>query len=136
MKNFVPLYLSAFAVFLICDAVWLGVVARPFYAREIGPLLLEDPDFAVAGAFYVLYLVGVVAFAMLPGLQSGSLRTTSWRAALFGLIAYATYDLTNLATLKGFSAVVAIVDMAWGTILTATAATVGLWIARRWLVRA
>jgi uncharacterized membrane protein len=134
VKTFLTLYLCALVVFLACDAVWLGVVARRFYMDEIGSLLLDPPNWPVAGAFYLLYLVGVVVFAMLPGLETGSLATALWRGALLGLVAYGTYDLTNLSTLKGFTARIALVDMAWGTVLTGVVAAFGLWLARRWLV--
>lgn len=134
MKTFLILYLCALVVFLACDAVWLGFVARRFYMDEIGPLLLDQPRFGVAALFYLIYLVGVVIFVMMPALEAGSLMTALWRGALFGFVAYATYDLTNLSTLKGFTTRVALVDMAWGTVLTASVATFGLWLARRWLV--
>lgn len=134
VKAFITLYLCALVVFLACDAVWLGVVARRIYMEEIGPLLLDPPNWPVAAGFYLLYLVGVVVFAMLPGLESGSLFTALWRGALLGLVAYGTYDLTNLSTLKGFTARIAVLDMAWGTVLTGAVSAVGLWLARRWLV--
>jgi uncharacterized membrane protein len=133
VRNAIVLYISAALVFLPMDAVWLGLVARRFYVAEIGPLLLERPNWGVALVFYLLYLVGLVIFAMMPALATGSWRTALLYGALFGFFAYATYDLTNLATIRGFTVRVAMVDLAWGTVLSATAASVGFLIARNWL---
>jgi uncharacterized membrane protein len=133
MRNAVILYLSAAAIFLPLDAIWLGLVARRFYMAEIGPLLLDRPNWGVALGFYLLYLVGLVIFAMLPALASGSWRTALVYGALFGLFAYATYDLTNLSTLRGFTWRIALVDIAWGTAASGAAASLGFLIARGWL---
>lgn len=118
-------------VFLAIDIVWLTVIARDIYQAEIGPLL-RNPFLPVpAIAFYLLYMVGVLVFAVLPGLSGGGWTEALWRGALFGLCAYGTYDLTNLATLQGWTTRIALIDLAWGTTLTAVAAAAGTWITTR-----
>lgn len=118
--------------FFAIDLVWLGIVARPFYQQHLGPMLRPDVRWGAAILFYLLFLAGILVFAVLPGVERGSL----WRAvalgAFFGLVAYATYDLTSLALVKGFPDIVAVVDMAWGTVLSATIAAAG-YAAARWV---
>lgn len=118
-------YVASAVTFLALDALWLGVVAQKMYQREFGPLLLEKPNMAAAAVFYALYLVGIVFFAVKPALEAGSWSRALIHGALFGLIAYATYDLTNLATLKGFPFKVVIPDLAWGAFVTSAAAIAG-----------
>ena len=124
-------YIASAVTFLALDALWLGVVAQKMYQREFGPLLLEKPNMAAAAIFYALYLFGVVFFAVKPALESGSWSRALLNGALFGLIAYATYDLTNLATLKGFPFKVVVPDLAWGAFVTAAAAMAGYAAASR-----
>jgi len=130
MASYLIAYLATMAVFFVIDFVWLGIVAKGFYRDQIGPLLLDEFRVGYAAIFYLLYGVGVVVFAVLPGLESGSPLTALGFGALFGLIAYGAYDLTNLATLKGYTTKVAFVDMAWGTLLTGLSAAAGMWITR------
>ena len=118
--------------FLAIDAVWLTTMTAAFYKPRLGALLLDKPDLAPAFAFYLLYCVGVVGLAVRPALQSGEWIDALWRGALLGLVAYGTYDLTNQATLKGWSMELTIVDMMWGTVLTGAAASFAT-IATRWL---
>ncbi len=122
---------GALVPFLAIDLLWIGVIARDFYRDQLGPLLLEQPRMGVAFLFYGLYCLGLVIFAVLPGLNAESL----WRAALlgaaFGFFAYATYDLTNLATLRGFPVKMAVVDMAWGTLLGGVVAAASFLVARK-----
>jgi len=113
----------------VVDLVWIGVVARNLYQGQLGPLLLDSPRWAVAVAFYLLYIVGIVVLAALPGYVNGSLAEAAWRGALLGLVAYATYDLTNLATLKGWSTLVTVADLAWGAVLTAIVSSAAYLIA-------
>ncbi len=125
MKVSVIAYVATLVVFLALDATWLGLVARDFYQSQVGSLMLEKPNFVAAALFYPLYIVGVVVFVVHPALAAQSI----WRAAVlgagFGLIAYGTYDLTNLATLKGWTLNMVLVDMAWGFVATAVAAAAG-----------
>lgn len=115
----VKAYFLTLFVFLAIDAVWLTQIAGPFYFEALGDLMREDVDYAVAGGFYLLYVAGVVYFAVAPALKVGSARLAFQNGAVLGLIAYATYDLTNLATLNGWPVIVAVIDIPWGTALTA-----------------
>lgn len=128
----IKLYLITLAAFFVIDLAWLGFVARAFYRKHLGFLMAPSPNWPVAVLFYLLFIFGIVVFVVLPGLETGSLKTTLARAALFGLITYATYDLTNHATLKDWPWIVTIVDMAWGTVLTTAVSWVGF-LAGRWL---
>lgn len=124
-------YIAAAVSFLALDALWLGVVAKTLYQREFGAMLLDKPNMVAAAIFYALYLVGVVVFAVKPALEAGSWSRALLQGALFGLIAYATYDLTNLATLKGFPIKVVVPDLAWGAFVSAAAALAGYAAASR-----
>jgi uncharacterized membrane protein len=132
MAYFLKLYLATLATFLAIDAVWLGVVARKFYARHIGFLLAPKPNWAAAIVFYLIFILGIVVFVVQPGLKADSLKFTLGRAMLFGLVTYATYDLTNHATVKGWPAIVTYVDLAWGMALT-TAVSFVAFHAGKWL---
>lgn len=125
MRRFLIAYAFTALCFLSLDALWLGLVVPRLYQPEIGPLLLAQPKLLPAALFYLGYVFGVVAFAVLPA-QAGavSMRRSGalWRGALLGVIAYGTYDMTNLATLAGWSTLVSVVDIAWGGIATAVAA--------------
>ena len=123
-------YLAALMTFLVIDGVWLGVVARSFYVQQIGHLLRPAPNFSVAGLFYVIYVIGVVVFAVLPAISQQSWQTAVMLGALLGFIAYGTYDLTNLATVENWPVLVSIVDMVWGSVLTAIVALAGYNAAR------
>jgi len=117
-------------VFLVLDGLWLGLMARDFYRNTIGDLLRDDPRWGAAAAFYLLYLAGLIVFAIWPGIERGSAVRAALLGGLFGLICYATYDLTNLATLKGFPTVVAVVDLAWGFAVSSATAWAGWQLAR------
>ncbi|MEP0941007.1 MAG: DUF2177 family protein [Rhizobiaceae bacterium] len=128
MTKLIIAYFATMIVFFAIDFVWLTTIAQRFYQSQIGPLLLDQFRMGVAVGFYLVYLGGVVFFAVNPALKAESLATAAIYGALFGFFCYATYDLTNLATLKGYTVTVAIVDMAWGTILTGASALLGTWI--------
>ncbi len=115
-------YVASAIVFLGLDYIWLSRVARDFYANSLGNMMRDAPDFFAAGAFYLFYIGGIVFFAAMP---AESWKGAVFRGALLGLLAYGTYDMTNLATLKGWPWRMAAVDMAWGTALTALAALGG-----------
>ena len=123
--RYVIAYVSTAFVFLAADFIWLGFIARSFYRDNLEGMLLEKPLMDVAGLFYGLYVVGIVIFGVMAGLRDDSWRSAAIYGALFGLFAYATYDLTNLATLKNWPMIVSVVDMAWGAFVTALAATGG-----------
>lgn len=132
MRTFLRRYLATLLPFLLLDALWLGRVAPAFYQSRLAHLLGPTPNLAAAAVFYLLYVVGVVALVVTPSLQEGVLFRAALRGALFGLVAYATYDLTNLATLRDWPWIVTVVDMLWGTVLTAVSALAGAWLAGRW----
>jgi len=102
------------------DMVWLGVVAKKFYARHIGFLMKSNINWTAAILFYLLFLVGLVVFVISPAVERGSWTRALFLGALFGLITYATYDLTNLATMKEWPLALTIVDLLWGTVLAAS----------------
>lgn len=118
MIRYFKLYLVSLAAFLAIDMLWLGLVARSFYQQYLGFLMAPSVNWFAAVIFYLLFILGILFFVVIPGLESNSLKATLLRAALFGLITYATYDLTNLATLKDWPALLSIVDMFWGTVLS------------------
>jgi len=121
-------------VFFLIDLVWIGVVARNFYAATIGHMLRDSVNWIAALMFYCIYIGGIVIFVVGPALNSGEgIRRAASMGALLGLFAYGTFDLTALALLKGWPVVVAVVDMAWGTLLTAGTAGGSVWIARTFL---
>ena len=121
IKRFVAAWLATALPFLALDAVWLSTMADRLYRPALGALM--RPDFSVlpAAAFYLLYVTAIVVFAVAPAAKAGG---ALWRGAFFGLVAYATYDLTNQATLAGWPWHVTLIDLAWGTFATATAAVV------------
>lgn len=102
------------------------------YRPYLGDLLAEQPKIGVAVAFYLLYVIGVIVFAVIPGLKEGSVLAALWRGALFGFLAYATYDLTNLSTIRDWSWQISAIDMVWGTVLNSAVAVIGFYAAQ-WL---
>ena len=129
-------YLKVYAItllgFLAIDMVWLGVVARGFYRKHLGFLLADQPNWWVAIVFYVLFVVGMVVFSIAPALQAASLPKALLLGAFFGLVTYATYDLTNHATVKDWPWMVTVVDLCWGLVLSASVSGIG-YGAGRWL---
>lgn len=125
-KMFVVAFAVTAAVFLILDAIWLGVITRELYRREIGDLLLPKPNFGAAAIFYAIYIAGLVYFCVLPGVAEQRVMRGLVSGAAFGIVAYATYDLTNLATLKGWSTTLVLIDIAWGAVASAAASAVGV----------
>ena len=117
---FLKLYCIALPIFFAVDMVWLGLAAKTFYAKHIGFLMKANVNWAAAILFYLLFIAGLVAFVVVPALDKGSWVRALLFGALFGLITYATYDLTNLATLKDWPLVVTVVDLIWGTVLAAS----------------
>jgi uncharacterized membrane protein len=132
MAIYIKLYLATLLVFFAIDMVWLGLVARTFYARYLG-FLMGPTNWLAAIIFYLLFVLGILVFVVVPGVKEGSLMMTIIRAALFGLITYATYDLTNLATIKDWPILVTVVDMIWGTVLSLLVSLASFFIAR-WLM--
>ena len=130
ISNLLKLYAIALPTFLVIDLVWLGLVANTFYQNRLGHLLRADVNWFSAIVFYLLFVVGMVILVVWPAVERQSLTRAVLLGALLGLVAYAAYDLTNLATMKGFPIMVAVVDMAWGAILCAAVCSItySVWI--------
>lgn len=131
VKKLVALYLITTAVFFGIDLVWLSTATPRIYAPMLGDLLSPTPNLAVAGGFYLFYVVGVLALAVIPGLREGSVRGALWRGLLFGFLAYATYDLTNLATIRDWPWQITVIDLIWGTTVNGVVAAAGYYAGRR-----
>ncbi|MFO1082219.1 MAG: DUF2177 family protein [Reyranellaceae bacterium] len=129
MRSFALTYLAVLVAFVGIDAIWLGVVAGDLYKREMGQLMTDRPVWWAAGLFYLVYVAGIVGLAI-PEPQAGWGRALL-QGALFGLCAYATYDLTNLAVVRGWPLRLTLVDLAWGTALTACVTVIGFLLRSR-----
>ena len=125
MLSVIVSYFVVLVVLTAIDFLWLGTIALDLYKQEIGALMLDKPRLEVAAVFYVLCALGITVFAVQPALAAESWQKSLILGALFGLCAYGTYDLTNLATLQRWSFRLAVIDMAWGTFLTASASLAG-----------
>ena len=123
--------LIASVIFLVIDVIWLSFATKSFYRPLIGNLLTDTPVMWAAGLFYVLYVFGMALVVIQPCVDSTSLFKTVYTGFIFGLVAYGTYNLTNMAVLKGWSPTVTFVDMFWGGSLTAISATTGLYLAKK-----
>jgi uncharacterized membrane protein len=125
MNKYLAAYAGTATVMVLLDLLWLGLIAKPLYQQGIGHLMAQQPNVPVATVFYLLYAVGIVVFAVAPQSGGSGWGTTLVMGALFGFFAYATYDLTNLATLRGWPLKLSLIDMAWGTVVSAAAAAGG-----------
>jgi uncharacterized membrane protein len=126
---FIRLYAIALPVFFAIDMFWLGVVSKNFYRDQIGSLLKTDVNWVAAIVFYLLFIVGLVVFVITPAVEKSSWVHAVMFGALFGLVCYATYDLTNLAVAKDWPLLITIVDLIWGAVLAASVSTVTYFIA-------
>ena len=124
MSDFFKLYAVALTAFLIIDLIWLGVVARSFYQAQMGHLMRANVNWAAAILFYLIFVAGIVVLVVWPAIEQKSLAQAIVLGAVLGLVTYAAYDLTNLATLEGFPITVAIVDLVWGAVLCSTVSAV------------
>ncbi len=131
MSKAVWAYSGALLAFLVLDGLWLGVLMSSTYKELLGPLMLAQPKWGPAIVFYLMYVLGAMYFVVLPALSRGSARRAALGGAFLGLVAYGTYDMTNWATLQGWSAQLALMDMAWGGLLTCLASLSGYWTARK-----
>lgn len=125
MKPMLMAWLGTLVVFLVIDAIWLGLVATSFYRKALGPLMLDEPKLHIAAIFYVGYAFAIVLLASMPAAKAGSLGQAVLLGGVFGLAAYGTYDITNISTLKNWPVYMSVVDMIWGTCLTAVSAVSG-----------
>lgn len=131
MSRIAIAFAGVLVALFMCDFTWLSISGPLVYTPNLGDLLLESPLLFPAFLFYVVYAAGVTFLIVLPALAAGRVASAVLRGAVLGFVAYATYDLTNLATLKGWSVTVVLADIAWGTVLTGTASGVGTWLAAR-----
>jgi uncharacterized membrane protein len=129
--NQVALYFVTLAVFVGVDLVWLGLIAKSFYSGEIGALLAEKMSLTAAICFYVIYAAGLMFFAIQPSLATGGWTRALMLGGLFGFVAYATYDLSNLATLRGWSLKLSVVDILWGAALSGFTAAAAVFVSDR-----
>lgn len=124
-------FLTALPVFLIIDMIWLVLVARKFYARHLGYIMRTDVMWIPAIIFYLIFLAGLVVFVITPAIEKHSWTNALLFGALFGLVSYATYDLTNLATLRDWPVIVTIVDLIWGSVLSGSVALITYLVSTR-----
>ncbi|MFM6970825.1 MAG: DUF2177 family protein [Sediminibacterium sp.] len=123
-------YILTFVVFFIIDMTWLGFIAKDLYRKHLGGFLSDQVNWTAAFIFYFLFIVGIFIFSVMPAVEKNSLTSAITLGALFGFFTYATYDLTNLATLKGWPLNIVFIDIIWGTVLTAIVSTAGFYIAK------
>jgi uncharacterized membrane protein len=130
MIYYLKLYFATLVVFFAVDMTWLVLVARSFYSKHLGFLMAPSINWIAAILFYLLFIFGMLFFVIVPGVKENSLQNTLLKAALFGLITYATYDLTNLATINQWPLVVTLVDLAWGMVLSCIVSIAGFYLAK------
>ncbi|MGZ2369644.1 DUF2177 family protein [Ancylomarina sp. YFZ004] len=130
MKSILISYLFTFIVFLLIDLLWLGIIAKKLYQKYLGDLLSDKVNWTAAFIFYFIYVAGISIFAIYPAVQKDSVFNAIMMGALFGLFTYATYDLTNLATLKGWPLPIVFIDILWGVILSASVSLSGFYIVK------
>jgi len=135
IAQYVHIYLIAVVIFFAIDMVWLGFVARNFYKKYLGHLLSDTVNWPVAIIFYLIFLVGLVAFVIAPAIEARNIMHAVIFGALFGFFTYLTYDLTNWATLRDWPAIVAFVDIVWGSVLSASVATLTYWMYVTFIIR-
>lgn len=123
-------YLAALVTFLGVDFVWLKLVMKPMFEAHIGELMRDEPRLGIAAGFYVIYVIGIFYFAIWPAISNNSWIPALVNGLILGLLAYGTYEATNMATLKGWRLSMMFTDIAWGMVLTATAALAGYFAAR------
>ena len=121
-------YMAALVALALVDALWLGFVSREFYKARLGQLLLDQPVWSIAILFYLIHAAGISVFPVPMALNGGSWTTAILYGALFGFFAYSAYDITNLATLRGWPMAVSLVDLAWGTVATAIASMASFFV--------
>lgn len=121
--GYIAAYVTAALVMGILDYLWLTNTVEPIYHKALGAIMADNPNMAAAVIFYLVYIVGILIFAVRPALASGDWKTAALFGALFGFFAYSTYDLTNMATLKVWSLKVTVIDIVWGTFLTGVTAS-------------
>jgi uncharacterized membrane protein len=135
VRDYIKLYFATLIAFFVIDMVWLGLIARTLYRNYLGFLLASTTNWFAVILFYLLFILGILVFVVLPGLKDNSLKATLLRAVLFGLVTYATYDLTNLATVKNWPVLITVIDLAWGTILSVLVSYISFMVGKRLILR-
>lgn len=130
LRLFARLFLIVLPVFFAIDLVWLGLVARDFYDAQIGTLLKADVNWVAAIAFYLVFIAGIVHFVLMPAVEKHSLKQAALNGAAFGFVTYATFDLTSLALIRDWPLLITVVDLAWGTVLTASVSSIAFALQR------
>ena len=130
MKSIIISYLLTFVVFLMVDMLWLGVIAKNLYQKYLGDFLSDKVNWTAAFIFYFIYVAGISIFVIYPAVNKGSVFNAILMGALFGFFTYATYDLTNLATLKGWPLPIVFIDILWGSVLSAIVSFSGFYIVK------
>ena len=131
LSYFVKLYILTIPIFFIVDILWLGVVAKAYYERQLSGILAQNVNWKAAITFYLIYIAGIIFFAVRPSVEAQSITRAALLGALYGFFTYATYDLTNMATIDGWPLQFAVVDIGWGTILCSTVSSLSFVIAIR-----
>jgi uncharacterized membrane protein len=132
MPPFLIAYVASAVTLLALDAIWLTLATPAIYRPQLGDLLSDQPNLLIAGVFYLVYVIGLVVFVVLPAVEARSWLNALGLGALLGLVAYGTYDFTNLATIRNWPVSVAIIDVCWGMFVSAAAALAGYFVVR-WL---
>lgn len=127
-------YLITFVSFLLIDMVWLVFIAKDLYKKYLGYLMSPTVNWGAALLFYALFIVGILFFVVHPALEKDQIQYALMAGALFGLITYATYDLTNLATIKDWPVTITIIDLIWGTSVSALTSTLSFWVIKRFFM--
>ncbi len=127
-------YVLTSIVFFAIDMVWLGFLAKNLYRKHLFGLLADQVNWTAAIVFYLLFIIGIFVFVIVPAVEKNSLITALWLGAFFGIVTYATYDLTNLATLKNWPVAIVFIDIAWGAVLTSLVSMAGYGI-HKWIFR-
>ncbi len=123
-------YFLTFAVFIIVDLLWLGVIAKSIYSKYLGSFLTDNVNWTAAVIFYLIFVAGILLFVVFPSVEKGSILNAIVMGAIFGIVTYATYDLTNLATLKGWPLEIVIIDIIWGAVLSTIVSGSGYFIVK------
>ncbi|RYX92720.1 MAG: DUF2177 family protein [Comamonadaceae bacterium] len=135
MTKYLVAYISTLAAFLVLDGLWLGVLMGSTYKAQLGSLMLDSPKILPAALFYLFYVVGIIVFAILSGIEAQQWQRAALLGVLLGLMAYGAYDMTNLATLKGWPVTITLIDIAWGAVVTGLSATAGYFAVNAWASR-
>jgi len=125
-------WLVTFIVMLVIDLLWLGVIAKSLYQQGMGDLMSPTPRVGIAALFYLMYPIGLVVFAVMPGVDANSVLRAGVLGALFGLFAYSTYDLTNLSVVRNWPVALSFIDIAWGALVSGVSSAAGA-MAWRWM---